>query len=349
MAKSNVSFKYEGGPDWKPRLHGQRFKPRISRALDQFIERAENHKPDLIPAISHIDLSKTNPWVTLIAQALWARLAPEAGVALPEIDIFPTNLWPTSARKGTTLDGQEYWVQTKQTTLDGPVAFCLVCGSPTNPTEIQKVEIYPREQSVFLTIKRGARGYPTFSTFGSRAEIAGGYNLNDWVAILEVIHLYGEELTLKGDDRIFWGANPLALILIDDIQHKIRSELHNKQKDRSPRFFPRVHGPGQPPQHKPTSDLIRALIGWEIAALAVESIQAASVSEAKESIDEFDLTQLTKLLNQMDPYLHIRNKDKYLLSDLEEALADIDRITQNKQIPTEIAERILAARKAIEA
>lgn len=374
MAKANNSFEYEKGPDWQPGLRGQRFKPRIMRALAQFIERAEGHKPNLISAISLIDLSRENPWVQLIAKTLWARLAPETGVALPETDITPANLWPTAARKGTTLDGREYWVQTQPVNSDR-FGIRLVCGSPLDPTEIQKVEIYGKEQTVFLTIQRGAKGYPTLSVFGAKAATSEGYGLNEWVAILEVIHLYGKELTLKRDDRIFLGANPLDLGLIADVKYKIRADLHNKQGGRPPRFFVGAIRPGQPPTHKSTSDLIHALIGWEIAALAVESIQAASVPRASESLSEYELGVLQKTLhtiaqsqtyavarqmqsvqkgsrlviNGLSQDTRARASDRDLeghLRDLEEVLDEVDQTVQDKEIPAWLTEHITKFQEA---
>ena len=367
MAKSDDSFEYRYGPDWKPGPYGQQFKPRIVRALDRFVQRAEEHEPNLISAISPIDLSRTNPWVRLIAQALWSRLAPEAGVALLETDISPANLWPTSTRKGTTLDGREYWVQNQPANL-GRIALRLVRGSPLNPAQSQdqsqKVEVYPKVQPVFLTIKRGAKGYPLLSTFGAKAgtEREPEYSLGDWVTILEIIHLYGRELTLKGDDRIFLGANPLDLGLIAGVEYKIRADLHDKQNGKPPRFFMGVIRPGQPPTHQSTGDLMRALIGWEIAALAIESLKGASAPKAREGLSDGDLAVLQKTLyaiqesqayvvarqmqavqkgsrgviNGLSPDTRARASDRDLeghLRDLEEVLDEVDQTVQDKEIP----------------
>ena len=347
-------MKYMNGPDWKLGSRGLRFQPRIERALSAFIDRLP---PEILSRIGERD-----KWIELIARNLWARLAPEMGVALPELVIFPAALWPTVANKAKTSDGREYWVEIKPT-ANQLTLFRVLRGSPTNPVEIQKVFARPLDTAIVLAEKRGKTDYPTLSYFGYGAGVGGG-GLNTWVSLLEILHLYGVNLARKGDDLIYLGQNPLAPHVIEDMTQRLRHDIDLRLQGEPPQFF-----------DYSLPDLIRALIGWEIAALAIESLKATAAPKAREGLSEGDLAVLQKTLHaiaQSQPYAvarqmqsvqkgsrvvinslssntRARASDRDLdghLRDLEEVLDEVDQTVQDKEIPAWLTEHITKFQEA---
>ena len=251
-------MKYMLGPDWKPNSRGLRFQPRIERALSAFVDR--------LSPLTLNRIGRGDKWIKLIARTLWDRLAPEMGVALPELVIFPASLWPSLARKASTAGGHQYWVELKPTANQLNL-FRLLRGSPTNPIEVQKVFTTPSEATVILAGEAGKDKFPTFSYFGWGPKTGP----NTWVFLLETLHRYGVKLTGKGeDDLIYLGQNPLDPRAIEDMIQRLREDIDLRQQGESPQSFPYS-----------LPELVKALIGWEIVELAVKSF-SKEVPQAKQ-------------------------------------------------------------------